>query len=95
MSGADLVGLVLAEYYYSGDEIKENEMSGTCSTYRGEMYGRLWWGNLEETDRQKTQPQMEDSTKMDPKETEWEGVGSIHLIRRWIVFGCCGHGTEL
>jgi len=56
MSGADLVGLVLAEYYYSGDEIKENEMSGTCSTYRGEMYGRLWWGNLEETDRQKTQP---------------------------------------
>ena len=41
--------------YYSGDEIKENNIRGVCGTYRGEMHERLWWGNLEETDHRKTQ----------------------------------------
>ena len=38
--------------YYLGDQIKKNELSGTCS-----MYGRhkrcikgFWWGNLREND---------------------------------------------
>ena len=70
MSRVDFVGLFLAKYYYPGDEIKENDIRGVCGTYRGEMYQRLWWGNLEETDHRKTQPQMEASTKMDPKEIQ-------------------------
>jgi len=56
MRRVDFVGMVLAKYYYSGDEIKENDMGAVCGTYRGEMCERLWRGNLEETDHQKTQP---------------------------------------
>lgn len=74
MSRVDFVGLFLSTYYHSSDEIKENDIRGVCGTYGGEMYERLWWGNLEETDQRKTQEQMEVSTKMDPKEIEWEGV---------------------
>jgi hypothetical protein len=74
MSRVDFVGLFLATYYYSGDEIKENDIRGVFCTYRGEMYEMLWWGNLEETNHWKTQPLMEVSIKMDPKGTEVEGV---------------------
>jgi hypothetical protein len=42
MSRANFVGLFLAKYYFSGDEIKENDMGRACSTYRGEMFERLW-----------------------------------------------------
>jgi len=36
---------------YSGDQIKKNEMGGTCSTYgKGELLTKFWWGNLMERD---------------------------------------------
>jgi hypothetical protein len=56
MSRVYFVGLFLAKYYYLGDEVKENDMGWAYSTYREEMFERLWWGNLEETDHRKTQP---------------------------------------
>jgi hypothetical protein len=28
----------------------KNEIGGACSTYRGEVYSRFWWGNLRERD---------------------------------------------
>ena len=34
----------------SGDQIEKNEMGGICSTYGGEVYTGLWWGNLMERD---------------------------------------------
>jgi len=38
--------------YYSRDDIENNEMGGTCSTYgwRRESYTGFWWGNLRERD---------------------------------------------
>jgi hypothetical protein len=33
--------------YYSGDQIKEDEMEGACSTYRGEMHYRFLVGKPE------------------------------------------------
>jgi len=41
---------VLLTEYCSGDKIEKKEMGGACSTYggRGEVYARLWWGNLRE-----------------------------------------------
>jgi hypothetical protein len=42
---------VLLTRYYSGDQIKKNEMGGTCSTY-GDRTGAymVWWGNLRKRD---------------------------------------------
>jgi hypothetical protein len=35
--------------YYSGAEIKKNEMGGACSTYgEGRRHAGFWWGNLKE-----------------------------------------------
>jgi hypothetical protein len=38
--------------YYSGDQIKKNEMGGPCGTYRrrGGLHTAFWRGNLRETD---------------------------------------------
>lgn len=68
MSKAAFADLFLAKYYCSGDEIKENDTRVLCGMYRGEMYERLWQGNLEETDHLKTQAQMEVSIKKRKKQ---------------------------
>ena len=39
----------LNDLYSLGDQI-ENEVGGACSTYGGEVYAGLCWGNLRETD---------------------------------------------
>jgi hypothetical protein len=40
-----------AHQYYSGNQIKKNEMGWVCSTYwKGEVYAGFWWGNLRERD---------------------------------------------
>jgi len=42
---------VLLTQFFSGVQIKKNEMDMACSTYgRGEAYTGLWWGNLREGD---------------------------------------------
>jgi hypothetical protein len=52
------------------DQIKKNEMGGSCSYYgrRGEMYTGFWWGNLRERDH------MEDT-----------GVDGRIIFRKWDV----------
>ena len=40
---------MLYTQYYSGDQIKKNEMGGACSTWgRGEERTGFWWGDLRE-----------------------------------------------
>jgi len=36
--------------YRRGDKIEKNEMGGACSTYGGEAYTGVWWGNLRKRD---------------------------------------------
>jgi hypothetical protein len=38
--------------FFSGDQIEQGEMGGTCSTYggKGEALTGFWWGNLRERD---------------------------------------------
>jgi hypothetical protein len=38
--------------YYSGDQIKKNEVGGACNTYggRGELHTGFWWADLKEGD---------------------------------------------
>jgi hypothetical protein len=44
--------IVILTKYYSGDQIRKNEMDGACSTYRGgEVLSVFWWGNLRERDQ--------------------------------------------
>jgi len=41
----------LLAQFFSGDQIKKNEIGGACSTMgRGEMYSGFWWGNPRERD---------------------------------------------
>jgi hypothetical protein len=40
--------------YYLDDQIKKNEVGGTCSMYGGEqVHTGFWWGNLLEGDHLK------------------------------------------
>jgi len=37
--------------YYSGAQVKKNEIGGACSTYgRGDIRTTFWWGNLNKRD---------------------------------------------
>jgi len=38
--------LVLLTKYVVGDQIKNNEMGGTCSMYGGEIHTGFWWEKL-------------------------------------------------
>jgi hypothetical protein len=44
--GEEVVGgaswFLLLTKYYSGAEIKEDEMGGACGTYRGKFYTAIW-----------------------------------------------------
>jgi hypothetical protein len=39
---------VLIIKYYSGEQIKKNEVGGACSTYGGGVHTGFWWGDLRE-----------------------------------------------
>ena len=63
--------------YYSGDQIKKNEMSGECSTYAGEK-GCIQ--DLVERPEERRPPgrprcRWEDNIEMDLQEAGWEGHG--------------------
>jgi hypothetical protein len=48
--------IVLLVKYYSGYQIKKNEMGGACSTYgEGEIHTRVWWRNPRRKDHLKQQ----------------------------------------
>jgi hypothetical protein len=43
--------LVIITKYYSGDQIKKNEMGGACNRYGGgDVNSGFWWGNQRERD---------------------------------------------
>jgi hypothetical protein len=42
--------MICTHKYFSGDEIENNEMGETCSTYGRFTYRKFWWGNLRERD---------------------------------------------
>jgi hypothetical protein len=63
-------------------KIKENEMGRACSTY-GEKRNvdRFWWGNVKEDDHWKTEVYIEDNIKVDVKETGWQVLDWIYVVR--------------
>jgi hypothetical protein len=65
--------------YYSVDEIKVDEMDGSCSTY-GKMrnaYNILVGKGSPGRPRRR----WEDNFRMDIREIRWEGVDWMHLIQ--------------
>jgi hypothetical protein len=73
------LSLLLAKYYL-GNQIKQNEMSGSCGMYeRQEKYIQIFGGETERK-RQLGRPRrrMENNIKMDLQETEW-GQVNLHL----------------
>jgi hypothetical protein len=68
---------------HSGDQIKEDEMGGTCNTHVSyEKCVQSFVGKLEGK-RALGRPRCrwEDNIKMDLRETGWEVVESMHLIQ--------------
>jgi hypothetical protein len=49
---------------------------------RREKCTRFWWENPKETDHLEDRCGW-DGKKMDPRETDWEGVEWIHLAQDW------------
>jgi hypothetical protein len=68
--------------YYSGDQIKEDEMGGACSTHgRDEKCIQYFGGKPEGKRLGRPRCTWEDNIRMELRELRWEGVGWIHLAQ--------------
>jgi len=74
--------------YYSGDQIKKNEMGGTCGIYWGEGRCIQGFGGKPEGERPlvRSRHRWEDNIEMDLQEVGWGGMDWVGLVQdrdRW------------
>jgi hypothetical protein len=82
--------MLIPKYYYA-DQIKENEVDGTCSTHgRGEertVYKVLVGKQEGKRPLERPRRRWEDGIRIDVRETGWGSVEWIQLVRN---IGTCG-----